>query len=64
MIYGGYLAGWSGAAVSSGGLGYTNYQIHVTYLSHFEDPIGGLALVASIGILLGGMGYILRSRTK
>ncbi len=64
MIYGGYLAGWAGAAVSSGGLGYTDYQIHVTYLSHFEDPIGGLAIVASLGILLGGIGFVLRSRSK
>ena len=64
MMYGGYLAGWAGAAKSSGGLGYTDYQIHVTYLSHYEDPIGGLALVAALGIVLGGLGYVLRSRSK
>ncbi|MDA4134388.1 MAG: hypothetical protein OK441_02340 [Thaumarchaeota archaeon] len=64
MIYGGYLAGWAGAAVSSGGLGYSNYQIHVNYLSHFEDPIGGLAIMAALGILLGGVGFVLRTRSK
>jgi hypothetical protein len=64
MMYGGYLAGWSGAAISSGGLGYTDYQIHVHYLSHFEDPIGGLVLVAALGAILGGLGFILDQRKR
>ena len=64
MMYGGYLAGWAGAAVSSGGLGYTDYQIHVTYLSHYEQPIGLLALIAALGIILGGLGFVLSARRK
>ena len=64
MMYGGYLAGWAGAPVSGGGLGYSDYQIHVTYLSHFEDPIGALVHLACIGAVLGGLGFVLRSRTK
>lgn len=64
MTYGGYLAGWAGAAVSSGGLGYSDYQIHVHYLSHFEQPIGALALVAVLGIVLGGAGYLITMRKK
>ncbi|MDA4123339.1 MAG: hypothetical protein OK456_09190 [Thaumarchaeota archaeon] len=64
MMYGGYLAGWAGAAVSSGGLGYTDYQIHVNYLSHFEDPIGALVLIAALGAILGGVGYVLSVRRK
>ena len=64
MMYGGYLAGWAGAAVSSGGLGYTDYQIHIHYLSHFEDPIGALVLVAALGAILGGLGFVLRQRSK
>lgn len=64
MMYGGYLAGWAGAAVSSGGLGYTDYQIHVHYLSHFEDPIGFLVFVAALGAILGGLGYVLAERRK
>ncbi|MGD0637450.1 MAG: hypothetical protein ABSA72_05375 [Nitrososphaerales archaeon] len=64
MIYGGWEAGYAGAAVSSGGLGYTDYQIHVAYLSALVNPIGGLALVAALGILLGGAGFLLRSRMK
>lgn len=64
MMYGGYLAGWSGTAVASGGLGYSDYQIHVHYLSHFEDPIGALVILAVIGALLGGLGFLVRSRRK
>ena len=64
MMYGGYLAGWSGASTTEGGLGYTDYQIHVNYLSHYVDPIGTLILLACLGALLGGLGYIVSSRTK
>lgn len=63
MIWGGYMAGYAGTAVSSGGLGYTDYQIHVHYLSHVEDPIGALVLVAALGAILGGLGFILRSKS-
>jgi len=64
MMYGGYLAGWSGAAVSAGGLGYTDYQIHVHYLGQLVNPIGGLVLVAALGAILGGLGFVLRTRQK
>lgn len=64
MTYGGYLAGWAGAAVSSGGLGYSDYQIHVHYLSHFEQPIGILVMVAVLGLILGGAGFIITNRKK
>ena len=64
MMYGGYLAGWSGAPTAEGGLGYTDYQIHVNYLSHYEDPIGALILIACLGAILGGLGYVVASRKK
>lgn len=64
MMYGGYLAGWAGASKSAGGLGYTDYQIHTTYLVHFEDPIGALALIAVLGLVLGGLGFILDNRAR
>ena len=35
-----------------------------SHLSHFEDPIGGLAIMAALGILLGGVGFVLRTRSK
>jgi len=62
MIWGGYMAGYAGTAVSSGGLGYTDYQIHVAYLSHVEDPIGALVLLAALGAIMGGLGFVIRAR--
>jgi len=62
MMWGGYLAGWSSAPVSSGGLGYTDYQVHVTYLGQLVNPIGGLVLLAALGAILGGLGFVIRSR--
>lgn len=64
MIYGGYIAGYDATAVAAGGLGYTDLQIHVTDLGKLEDPIGALILIAALGAVLGGLGFILRSRTK
>ena len=64
MIWGGYMAGYAGTAVASGGLGYTDYQIHVHYLSQLVNPIGGLVLLAALGAVLGGLGFVLRTRMK
>jgi len=64
MMYGGYLAGWEGTAVSGGGLGYTDYQIHVATLGALVTPIGAFILLAALGALMGGLGFVLRSRMK
>lgn len=64
MMYGGYLGGWAGAATAMGGEGLNDEQIHVQILGRLVDPIGGLILLAAIGAILGGLGYVLRSRTK
>jgi hypothetical protein len=64
MIYGGYIAGYDATAVSGGGLGYTDLQIHVTDLGRLELWIGALVLVATIGAILGGLGFVIRSRQK
>jgi len=64
MIWGGYMAGYAAAPVASGGLGYTGGQIHVAYLGQLVNPIGAFVLVAALGAILGGAGFILRSRMK
>jgi len=64
MIWGGYMAGYAAAPVASGGLGYTGEQIHVTYLGQLVNPIGAFVLLAALGAILGGVGFILRSRMK
>lgn len=58
MMYQGYLAG---VAQSNGTSALT---IHETILGWTTDPIGGLILLAAIGALLGGLGYVVRSRTN
>ncbi len=64
MIWGGYAAGVASVPVASGGLGYTSLQIHEQILGQLTNPIGALILLASIGALLGGLGFVLRSRMK
>jgi hypothetical protein len=60
MTWGGYVGGWAGAPVAEGGLGYTDEQIHIHYLSQLVDPIGALILLACLGALLGGLGFIIK----
>jgi hypothetical protein len=64
MTYQGYLAGVAAAPASSGGGGLNAGQIHEQILGWTTDPIGGLILLACVGALLGGLGYVLSSRTK
>lgn len=64
MMWGGYMAGYAGTAVASGGLGLNDGQIHVQYLGQLVNPIGGLILLAAIGALMGGLGYLIQSRAK
>lgn len=64
MIWGGYIGGWAGAAVSAGGLGYNDEQIHIHYLSVLVNPIGAFITLACLGALLGGLGFVVRSRMK
>ena len=64
MMYGGYLAGWASAPASGGGEGLSAGQIHVQILGSLTEPIGGLILLAAVGAILGGLGYLIRSRTN
>ena len=64
MIWGGYFAGADAAAVSSGGPGYTSLQVHENVLGQLVNPIGALVLVAAIGAVLGGLGFVIQSRKK
>jgi len=64
MMYQGYLAGVASAPVSSGGGGLNSGQIHVQILAWTVNPIGGLILLAALGAVLGGLGYLMRSRSN
>ena len=64
MIRQGYLAGYAAVSASGGGGNLTALQIHETILGWTVNWIGGFILLAVIGALLGGLGYILVSRSK
>jgi len=64
MMRGGYLAGWAAAATSSGGGGLTSLQIHEQILGQLTYPIGFFVLIGALGAVLGGLGFVLRSRSK
>lgn len=64
MMWGGYLAGWAAAPAASGGGGLNPGQVHEQILGWLPEPIGAFILLAALGALLGGLGYILRSRMK
>ena len=64
MMWGGYLAGWALAPTSSGGKDFTTLQVHEQILGRLVDPIGAFIMLAALGALLGGLGFILRSRMK
>jgi len=62
MMWSGYRAGVAAAATASGGLGWTSLQIHENILGPVVNPIGGLVVLAAIGALLGGFGFIINQR--
>jgi hypothetical protein len=64
MMWGGYMAGWGMSSASSGGGGLTALQVHEQILGWTSEPIGAFILLACIGAIMGGLGYILRSRTQ
>ncbi len=63
MMWGGYLAGWAVSPASSGGGGLNAGQLHGQILGGLVNPIGAFILLAAVGAILGGIGYIVRSRT-
>jgi hypothetical protein len=58
MMWGGYMGGRGIAE------GLTPYQVHVQYLGQLVDPIGAFIILAALGAVLGGLGFILRTRMK
>jgi len=58
MMWGGYMGGRGLAE------GLTTYQVHVQYLSQLVNPIGAFIMLAALGAILGGLGFILRTRAK
>ena len=61
MMYQGYLAGVAQAGALPG---VTAGQIHPLILGWTVEPIGILLLHACVGAILGGLGYLIRSRAN
>ena len=59
MMYGGYYGGAALLSKAQGGLGWTSGQVHVNILAPLVDPIGYAIIVAGIGVLAGGLGYLI-----
>ena len=64
MMTGGYLAGRALLPTSVGGLGWNPGQVHVNILQYYPQPLFIFVVVATAGVLLGGLGYVVSERTK
>lgn len=64
LMYAGYKGGAGLLPTAEGGGGLTELQVHVTILVQWVNPIGYLVYIAALGILVGGLGYLIRSRQK
>lgn len=63
-MWGGY---WGGAAMQPanfGGKGWNTGQVHVNILGALAEPIAGFLVLALIGFLLGGLGYLIVMHSK
>ena len=63
-MVGGYLGGAAMQPSAYGGMGWTTGQVHVHILQYYTEPIAAFLLLALLGFVLGGLGYILTLRSK
>jgi hypothetical protein len=59
LMYGGYFAERALLPVTSGGLGQTELWVHINILSGLEEPIAVAIAIAGVGVIAGGIGYVL-----
>lgn len=59
LMYGGYVAGGGMLPVSEGGQGWTGLQAHVNVLAALVNPTGIAIAICGIGVLAGGIGFVL-----
>jgi hypothetical protein len=58
LMYGGYVAGGNMLPASSGGLGWTATQAHELLLGPLVNPAGYALIATGIGVLSGGLGFV------
>jgi hypothetical protein len=63
-MIGGYLGGAAMQPTMFGGMGWSTGQVHVNILQYYEEPVAAFLLMALLGFVFGGLGYILALRSK
>jgi hypothetical protein len=63
LMYAGYVSGAAMLSVSIGGKGFNQGQAH-EILSPFVEPISVAILILLLGVLLGGIGFLLIYKSK
>jgi hypothetical protein len=63
-MVGGYLGGAAMQPHQFGGMGWSTGQVHVNILQFYTEPIAAFLMLALLGFVFGGLGYILALRTK
>lgn len=64
MMYGGYMGGSAMLPVTRGGLGQNAEYVHEHILGGLVAPIGYSITIAILGVLSGGLGYVLSYMRK
>ena len=59
LMYGGYYGERALMPTSEGGLAQTSGWVHVNILSGLVDPAGYALIVCGIGVLAGGLGFLI-----
>ena len=59
LMYGGYFGERAMMPTTDGGLAQTAGWVHVNILSGLVDPAGYALIVAGIGVLAGGLGFLI-----
>ena len=62
MIYGGYAGGAAMLPPEVGGLGWNAGQVHEHILGPLPLPITVFIIILAVGVLLGGLGYVINWR--
>lgn len=64
LMYGGYLGGSALLPTSEGGGGLQPLQVHIQILQYYVNPTFYFIIVAVVGVLFGGLGYLIASRKR
>jgi len=63
-MIGGYLGGAAMQPQMFGGMGWNAGQVHVSILQFYTEPIAAFLMLALLGFVFGGLGYVLALRSK